>query len=111
MNILNVTIREVRPDNISKLPYARIDTFGLVCLFSQQQSTEDEEKMQQFTQKVIDEVLKLNGTFYLPYRLHYNKHQLLKAYPNILNWLQLKKKWDPHSLFNSQFYEFIYEIH
>ncbi len=35
MNILNVTIREVKQDNIFLLSYANTDAFGVVCLFSQ----------------------------------------------------------------------------
>lgn len=101
MNILNITIREIRKDNISLLPYTREDMFGLVCLFSQNQSLSDETKMVRFTQSMIDDTLKLNGTFYLPYRLHYRQDQILKAYPSLLNWIKVKEKWDKNQLFDS----------
>lgn len=107
MNILNVTIREVKKDNISLLPYANNDVFGLVCLFSQNLTSQDEEKMQNFTKAIIDEVLKLDGTFYLPYRLHYSINQLQKTYPNLLHWLKIKEKWDPDHIFSSEFFEYI----
>jgi hypothetical protein len=91
INILNVTIREVRQDKLSMLPYAQQDSFALVCLFSQDWTAEDELIMKTFTQKVIDEAIRLNGSFYLPYRLHYTKEQLYKAYPALTNWLEMKK--------------------
>ena len=107
MNVLNVTVREVKKDTISYLPYAKQDVYGLVCLFSQGQTREEEEKMQTFTQEMIDEIIKLGGTFYLPYRLHYTDHQLLSAYPEIKTWVNLKHKYDPDSLFQSQFFHYI----
>ncbi len=111
MNVLNVTIREVKQDDISCLAYANQDVFGLVCLFSQEQSLAAEAKMQQFTQKIIDEVIKLQGTFYLPYRLHYTKKQLSACYPRIEDWLKLKQKWDPDRVFSSQFFEHVKHSH
>jgi len=110
INILNVTIREVKKDTKSSLPYAKQDVYGLVCLFSQGQTPEDEEKMNRFTQAVIDDALAANGTFYLPYRLHYTPEQLLSAYPEIKSWINLKMKYDPNSLLQSQFFNYINTI-
>ncbi len=110
VNILNVTIREVKKDVISFLPYAKEDVYGLVCLFSQGKTEQDEEKMKNFTQAVIDDALSLKGTFYLPYRLHYNGKQVLSSYPEIKKWINLKKKYDPNSLLQSQFFEYLNRI-
>lgn len=109
-NLLNVTLREVKTDSTSCLPYAKQDSYGLVCLFSQGKTIEDEEKMKQFTQAVIDDALALNGTFYLPYRLHYRANQLLTAYPEIKSWIELKKKYDPNLLFQSEFFQYLNRI-
>jgi FAD/FMN-containing dehydrogenase/glycerophosphoryl diester phosphodiesterase len=110
MNILNVTIRDVKKDSLSSLPYAKQDVYGLVCLFSQRQTPEDEEKMKQFTCAVIDDALAVNGTFYLPYRLHYTPKQLLSAYPEMTSWFNLKRKYDPNVLFQSQFFTYLQTI-
>jgi FAD/FMN-containing dehydrogenase len=110
INILNVTIREVKRDNSSLLSYAKEDVYGLVCLFSQGKTLEDEEKMKIFTQDVISDALILGGTFYLPYRLHYNANQILEAYPNIKNWIALKEKYDAGLVFQSQFFHHINNI-
>lgn len=82
------------------------DVYGLVCLFSQEQTPEEEE-MRQFTQAVVDDALMLNGTFYLPYRLHYTAKQLLSSYPEMNRWIELKKKYDLNLLFQSQFFNYI----
>ena len=110
MNILNVTLRTVKKDTISLLPYAKQDMYALVCLFSQKQTAEDEEKMNKFTQAVIDDALTVNGTFYLPYRLHYSGNQILTAYPEIKHWISLKKKYDHDAIFYSQFFSYIQHI-
>ncbi len=107
INALNVTIREVLKDNISFLAYAREDVFGLVCLFSQMDNMKDEEQMKNFTQSVIAEAINLGGTFYLPYRLHYTLNQVLESYPNISEWIDKKKKYDPNLLLNSQFFIYL----
>jgi FAD/FMN-containing dehydrogenase len=110
INILNVTIRDIKHDSMSLLPYAKEDVYALVCFFSQGQSPEEEGQMMNFTQAVIDEALALNGTFYLPYRLHYSAKQLLSSYPEIKKWVKLKEKYDPNLLLYSQFFDYIKKI-
>ena len=110
INILNVTIREVKKDNISILPYANEDVFALVCLFSQKISDKAEHDMKQFTSSTISLVTNLGGSFYLPYRLHYSKSNLLDSYPNIDFWLQLKQEYDPKGIFDNDFYQYIINL-
>ncbi len=110
INMLNVTIREVKKDSLSLLPYAREDVFSLVCLISQKQTDLEERVMEGFTKATIQDVLALGGTFYLPYRLHYDASLLLKAYPHILKWLQFKNKVDPSGVFQSNFFQYIEKI-
>lgn len=105
MNLLNVTIREVREDNDTMLNYAKKDVFSFVLFFSQDKSQSGEKRMEVFTKEMIPEVLKLEGTFYLPYRPHYTFQQIEEAYPRIHKFLDLKIKYDPQELFSSQFYE------
>ncbi|NQY42079.1 MAG: hypothetical protein HRT87_01880 [Legionellales bacterium] len=106
-NILNITIRDLKPDSISLLPYATTDMFAAVCLFSQHQNQNEEIAMKKFTEDTIDIVNELGGTFYLPYRLHYGKKQVVNSYPNILNWIENKNRFDPKQIFDSQFYTYI----
>ncbi|XVN42795.1 MAG: hypothetical protein RCG15_00310 [Candidatus Rickettsia vulgarisii] len=63
--------------------------------------------MKYFTQSVITEALKLGGTFYLPYRLHYTAGQVLKSYPNIGLRINIKRKYDPDLLLKNQFFDYI----
>lgn len=107
VNLLNATIRDVRKDTISALPYANHNSFAIVLLFSQPNDGIGEYNMKEFTAAFIKEVLALNGNFYLPYRPHYTYEELIQAYPTLSNWFALKKQYDPKMLFNSEFIDFI----
>jgi len=60
--------------------------------------------METVTKDLIDLAIKFNGTFFLPYQLHYTREQLQKAYPNIDAFFALKRKYDPGLLFMNKFY-------
>jgi len=51
--------------------------------------------MKQLTRELIDVTHQYNGTFFLPYQLHYTEEQLQKSYPQIEAFLAAKKKYEP----------------
>jgi FAD/FMN-containing dehydrogenase len=104
LNLLNVTLRDVKKDDDAVLAYAKTDSCALVLFFSQPATPQAEETMRQFTSEIIDRALELNGSFYLPYRLHYSKEQFRKAYPRADEFMQIKNKYDPKGVFTSQFF-------
>lgn len=101
--ILNASIRVVPKQSIM-LNYAPQDMFALVLYLNQRINKKALENMQELTQELINFTIKLNGTFFLPYQLHFTKEQLHKAYPKIDQFFELKKKHDPTMLFMNQFY-------
>lgn len=103
MDLLNVTIRDLQADRQSLLPYVRQDSFSFVLFFSQQESAPGEAEMKAFTQKLIAQALQLGGTFYLPYRPHFDRAMLFAAYPSLPLWFETKMKFDPASIFESDF--------
>lgn len=106
INLLNMTLREVRQDKITLMPYAQKDVIALVCFYAQEKGAAAEKEMIKFTQQTIDTAFKHGGSFYLPYRLHYTKEQFLKAYPHAPEFMALKKKWDPQTIFTSEFFNY-----
>ncbi len=105
VDLLNITIRNVKKDDDTFLSYANEEVFGFVMLFNQPRNTKAEIEMRSLTQKLIDLTISLKGTYYLPYRLHASKQQMYKAYPNAQKFFLLKKKYDPDELFQNKFYE------
>ncbi|TWS97572.1 FAD-binding oxidoreductase [Reyranella sp. CPCC 100927] len=103
-DLLNVTVRDVRRDSRSTLAYARDDMFGLVMLFVQERTVVAEERMQRMTRSLIDAVLDVGGTFYLPYRPHATAAQLRRAYPAWDAAMAAKRRLDPAGVFQNELY-------
>lgn len=104
IDLLNITIREVRQDQDAFMRYANEDVFALVFLFNQKKTPEQEQQMRTLTNQLLDVALKYKGTFYLPYRLHISREKMRLAYPQADQFFALKKKYDPDEIFNNQFY-------
>ena len=106
-NLLNVTIREIMKDTDSALPYAKKNVFGLVILFTIDRTEEAEKILQNLVRELVEIALNLNGTFYLPYRNFSTGAQLKKSYPELGNFISIKKKWDSDEIFSSGFYDYL----
>lgn len=103
-NLLNITVRNVLADKDSYLRYAKGDVFAFVMLFVQPRTPDAELRMAAMTRELIDASLSLGGSYYLPYRLHATPVQFAAAYPQAEEFFALKRKYDPHELFQNQFY-------
>jgi FAD/FMN-containing dehydrogenase len=103
-DLLNVTVRDVKRDNDTFLRYADQDMFAFVMLFNQARTQEDDKRMEEMTQELIDAALACGGRYYLPYRLHATKPQFEKAYPRAGAWFERKRHYDPEEIFQNQFY-------
>lgn len=99
--LLNVTLRFVEADRTSVLAYAPGRRIAAVMSFSQKMSVAADADMQALTQALIDRVLALGGSFYLPYRLHARRDQVQRAYPALASFASLKRRYDPGLLFRN----------
>jgi FAD/FMN-containing dehydrogenase len=104
IDLLNVTLREVKQDNQTVLAYARSDEVGLVMYFSYRATPEWDERMRKITERLIEAALACGGTYYLPYRPHATLDQFRRAYPRYREFYDLKQKYDPTDLFENSFY-------
>jgi hypothetical protein len=59
---------------------------------------------------IIDRALELGGSYYLTYHRWARKDQVLKAYPQMPEFLRLKKKYDPEERFQSDWYRHYREM-
>ena len=103
-DLLNVTLRNVHRDPDSFLSYARAEMFGLVILFNHPRTPAADAGMAAMTRELIDAVLRVGGTYYLPYRLQATPSQFSRAYPQGAEFFALKRKYDPSELFQNRFY-------
>jgi FAD/FMN-containing dehydrogenase len=104
-DLLNVTLRYVGADPVSVLAYAREPRIAAVMLFVQSRTAEAEAGMRAMTELLIDAVLKLGGSYYLPYRLHARPEQFRKAYPALHEFVAAKRRYDPQLRFRNALWD------
>lgn len=103
-DLLNVTLRDLRPDVDSFLRYADQPMLALVLLFHQARTAEADERMEPLTRELIDAALDVGGRYYLPYRLHATPEQFRAAYPMAPAFFEAKRRLDPGELFQNRFW-------
>lgn len=102
--LLNASVRVVHQEH-NTLSYAPRDMFAVVLYINQATTPDEHERMRHTTRQIIDLALSLEGTFFLPYQLHYTPDQLQQAYPMIGEFFAAKQRYDPQRLFTNTFYE------
>jgi len=107
INLLNETIRYVPKDDEAFLRYSNAETFAVVLYINHGRSKADIERMAHATQALIDAILSVGGSYYLPYQAYATPAQLRKAYPQLDSFLQAKRRYDPAELFDSEFYRYM----
>ena len=103
--LLNITLRFVDTDTDSLLAYATEPRIAAVMLFSQEKSRRAEADMARMTAGLIEGVLAIGGTYYLPYRPHASLEQLQKGYPRVAEFLEVKREADPALTFRNGLWE------
>ena len=103
--LLNITLRLVEPDPVSRLAYAPVQRIASVMSFTQHMTPAGEEDMRRMTQALVARVLDLGGSFYLPYRLHATKDQVRRAYPALPEVVAAKRRHDPGLLFRNALWD------
>lgn len=105
VNLLNASVRYLNPNKEAHLSYAHEEGFAIVILVNQRLTPIAEEQMKLATQKMVDAVLRHDGTYYLTYQLYPSTEQMKLAYPNKDSFFEKKRKYDEKELFKNLFYE------
>ena len=92
---LNVTLRYVDTDSRSWLSYAPVPRIAAVMSFSQEMTSRAEADMARMTHALIEAVISIGGTYYLPYRPHADQMQFERAYPRAAEFAAAKRTLDP----------------
>lgn len=105
VNALNVSVRHSPPDKTSLLTWAPTEVFSFVLYYKQRNTQRARREAEAWTRELIDVVLANDGRYYLPYRLHASHSQFKKAYPEIREFIELKKQVDPTGKFQNLLWE------
>lgn len=103
--LLNITLRHVHSDRDSVLAYAPEPRIAAVLLFSQEKTVRGDADMARMTHALIDRVLAIGGSYYLPYRPHASLDQLTRAYPQAAAFAATKRAVDRDLLFRNQLWD------
>ena len=102
---LNVTLRYVARDDFSVLSFAPTDRIAAVMSFSQEMTPEGEADMLRMTEALIDRVAAIDGSYYLPYRLHARNDQFERIYSGAGHFAARKRHYDPGLLFRNALWD------
>ena len=97
-------VRSVRTDPESVLAYAPGPRIACVMLFSQEMTARAEADHARMTRELIGRTLDIGGTYYLPYRPHATRAQLLRGYPNAREFVARKLALDPGRVLRNSFW-------
>lgn len=101
LTLLNITIRYVRRDTLTALPYAREDSWAFVLYFRLRRTREADARLHFYHVALTEVALRLGGSFYLPYRHHYTDLQLAAAYPGLPAFRARREALDPAGRFGN----------
>ncbi len=107
-NIINVSIRHAVPDRGSLLAWAREEVFAFVVYYKQGTSEHEKTTVGIWTRELIDAVLSVGGTYYLPYQIHATEEQFHRAYPRANEFFALKRQVDPGNRFRNKLWDRYY---
>ena len=68
------------------------------------------QKAKQHFRMIIDRVIQHGGSFYLTYHKWATKQQIIACYPQFIDFLRLKKQYDPSERFQSTWYQHYKEM-
>ena len=108
VNIINVSIRHANKDEGSLLAWAKEESFAFVVYYQQEKTLAAKKAVEKWTKEIIDAVLSVGGTYYLPYQPHATPEQFKKAYPRFDKFVALKKTLDPLNRFTNNLWDKYY---
>ncbi len=95
INILNVSLRHVTPNNESILSWSTKESFAVVIFYDQWRMASSLKNADLCFKRLINAALSTGGTYYLPYRLSATQEQFNAAYPRARLFWDIKEKYDP----------------
>jgi FAD/FMN-containing dehydrogenase len=98
------TIRLIEADTDTFLPWARRAQVCIVCNLHVVHTAEGVRKAREDFRRIIDCAIRHGGHYFLTYHRWARRDQVEACYPKLVEFLRLKKKYDPLELFQSDWY-------
>jgi FAD/FMN-containing dehydrogenase len=104
VDLIYGTIRLIEKENETFLPWAKQSYACTIFNLHTVHTPEGIEHSAEAFRRLTDMAVKHNGTYYLTYHRYARREQVLACYPNFVEFLRLKKKYDPSGRFQSDWY-------
>ncbi len=98
------TVRLIERDDESFLPWAKQPYACTIFNLHTVHSPEGLQRTESSFRRLIDMAARLGGTYYLTYHRYATRNQVESCYPQFVEFLRLKKKYDPEERFQSDWY-------
>jgi FAD/FMN-containing dehydrogenase len=98
------TIRFIEKDTESFLAWAKEPSVCIVCNLHVTHSEAGKRKAAEDFRRIIDRAIEFGGRYYLTYHRWASRKQVETCYPQFVEFLRLKKKYDPAERFQSNWY-------
>lgn len=98
------TIRFIEKDSDTFLAWAREPSVCIVCNLHVVHTDEGKQKAAEDFRRIIDRAIEFGGRYYLTYHRWATRKQVETCYPQFIDFLRLKKKYDPQERFQSNWY-------
>ncbi len=98
------TIRFIEADTESFLAWAKEPSVCIVCNLHVPHTAEGKRKAVEDFRRIIDRAIRFGGRYFLTYHRWATRKQLQTCYPQFVDFLRLKKQYDPRERFQSDWY-------
>jgi len=98
------TIRFIQRDAETFLAWAKEPCIGIVCNLHVVHTEEGKAKAADDFRRLIDRAIQFGGSYYLTYHRWATREQVQTCYPQFVEFLRLKKRYDPEERFQSNWY-------
>jgi FAD/FMN-containing dehydrogenase len=98
------TIRFIEKDSETFLPWAKERSVCIVCNLNVVHTDVGKQKAAEDFRRIIDRAIEFGGRYYLTYHRWATRKQVETCYPQFVDFLRLKKKYDPQERFQSDWY-------
>ena len=111
MPLIYGTVRFIEQDKDSYLAWAKKHYACVIFSPHSSGETQDLKKTAEICRQLIRAATKRNGSFYLTYNRFATREELASAYPRFQDFLNLKKKYDPREVFQSDWYGYYKDLY
>ncbi len=105
VEFLNVTLRFVDTDPVSYLAHSPTPRIAAVMSFTQEKTARGEADHRRMTEALIDRIIALGGSYYLPYRPHARPDQFRRAYARAEEFAAAKRAIDPELILRNNLWD------